>query len=110
MLLSAAIFIASIGKGMHFYHIANKRGYEVVTGTCTGISAKPFRKNKDISVVDRDGVETTLRISKQNKVKIGGMYHFYFLRTVKFPDEYKHLTSALVSDSFLGFEQVAEPE
>ena len=108
LFLSLAIFVLSIGKAVEFYLLIVNKKYEIVEGTCVGIVPKPLRKYRKIRIMDDAGVESTMLLNKQTKVKIGYRYRFFFKETQKLSFGSEYLDSATSSDCFLGFEELGE--
>ena len=108
LFLSLAIFVLSIGKTVEFYLLIANKKYEVVEGTCVGIVPKPLRKYRKIRIMDDAGLESTMLLNKQIKVKIGYRYRFFFKETQKLSFGGEYLDSATSSDCFLGFEELGE--
>lgn len=108
LFLSLAIFVLSIGKAVEFYLLIANKKYEIVEGTCVGIVPKPLRKYRKIRIMDDAGVESTMLLNKQTKVKIGYRYRFFFKETQKLSFGSEYLDSATSSDCFLGFEELVE--
>lgn len=107
-LLSAAVCLLSIAKAYSIFRLVIKKEYEIVEGTCVGITPKPLRKYKKIRIMDDDGNESALLLSKQSKVKIGYRYRFFFKNTQRLTLGSEYFDSALSFDSFLGFEELGE--
>ena len=108
LVLSGFVFAFSIIKSAGLYHTVSKQKYETVEGTCIGVSSKPFRKHFTIKVMDDAGVESSLRLGKQTKVKIGFRYRFYFKQGERLSVGNAYFDTALSSDHFLGFEELGE--
>lgn len=79
-------------------------------GTCVGITPKPLRRYRKIRIMDDNGNESALLLSKQSKVKIGYRYRFYFKNTQRLTLGSEYFDSALSSDCFLGYEELGEFE
>lgn len=77
-------------------------------GTCVGIVPKPLRKYRKIRIMDDDGNESAILLSKHSKVKIGFRYRFYFKTTQRLTLGSEYFDSALSSDCFLGYEELGE--
>ena len=106
--LSGAVFIFSIAKSAGLYYTIAKQKYEIVEGTCIGVSSKPFRKQFTAKIMDDSGIESSLRFGKQTKVKIGFRYRFYFKQGQRMSVGNAYFDTALSSDHFLGFEELGE--
>ena len=109
LILSAVVFLCSTIRALLLYHIARKKAYEIVIGTCVSVSQKIFGKLKTVKMMDDDGKETTLQIPKGSKIKIGERYRFYFQkRDDSINTEIKFLDTKLAAESLLGYEQLKE--
>lgn len=108
LLLSALVCGLSLYKAWSIYRIVKKKEYEVVEGTCIGIVPKPFRKYRKVKIMDDEGIETTLLLSNQSKIKIGFRYRFYFGKTQRLTLGNKYFDAALSSDCYLGHEELGE--
>ena len=108
LFLSLIICTFSIGKAVDYYRVIVGEDYEIVEGTCISITPKPLRKYRKIKIMDDNGVESSLLLNKQSKVKIGYRYRFYFKETQHISLGSEYLDSALSSDCFLGYEELGE--
>ena len=106
LLLSAAVCAFSLFKVFSLYQVAAKKDYEVVEGTCSAIVPKLLPKFRKIKIMDDEGNETALLLSKQSKVAIGERYRFYFKKTTRVTLGNEYFDSALSSDCFLGYEAI----
>ena len=108
MALSAAVCLFSFLKGISLFRLIVKQQYEVVEGTCVSIANQMIRKYRKIKIMDDNGTESSLLLSKQAKIKIGYRYRFYFKDTQRLTIGSEYFDSALSSDCFLGFEELGE--
>lgn len=108
LFLSVAVCILSFGKAFDYYRIISDGKYETVEGTCVGIVPKPLRKYRKIRIMDNEGNESSMLLSKQAKVKIGYRYRFYFKKTQRLSLGSEYLDTAMSSDHFLGYEELGE--
>ena len=108
LFLSLVICTFSIGKVIDYYRIIAGEDYETVEGTCVSITPKPLRKYRKIKIMDDNGVESSLLLNKQSKIRIGYRYRFYFKETQHISLGSEYLDSALSSDCFLGYEELGE--
>ncbi len=106
--LSVMVLLFCIIRSAGLYITAKKGRYETVEGTCVGVSSKPLRKQITIRIMDDAGCESTLRLGKQTKVKLGFRYRFYFKQGERVSTGSVYFDAALSSDSFLGFEDLGE--
>ena len=106
--LSAAVCVGAFWKALTLFHVIVKEKYEIVEGTCVGISQNPVRKYRKIKIVDDSGNESSLLMGKQDKIKIGYRYRFYFKNTDRLTLGSSYLDTALSSDCFIGFEELGK--
>ena len=108
LFLSLIICTFSGYKVIDYYRIIAGEDYEIVEGTCVSVTPKPLRKYRKIKIIDDNGIESSLLLNKQSKVKIGYRYRFYFKETQYISLGSEYLDSALSSDCFLGYEELGE--
>jgi hypothetical protein len=107
--LSGLILLFSLFRTWTLYTAIAKGKYETVEGVCVGVSAKLFRKQCTVKIMDDDGVETALHLGKQTRVKIGARYLFYFSDRDNLPSlGSAYLDAALSSGRFLGFDEILD--
>jgi len=110
LFLSLVLLVFCVGKVVDYYRLIVGEEYEIVEGTCVSIMPKPLRKYRKIKIMDDNGVESSLLLNKQSRVKIGYRYRFYFKETQHVSLGSEYLDSALSSDCFLGYEELGESE
>lgn len=108
LVLSGLVLISSLFRCYSLYHTVLGKKYEVVKGTCISISKKTFRKYSTINILDDTGIENTLRLGSQSKIKIGFRYRFYFTQGDHLPIGNEYLDTAMSSNHFLGYEELGE--
>lgn len=106
LILSLLIFVFSLIKAGLFYETVSKKEYEAVKGTCLMSSHILIRKQKKVKILDVEGNERSLILSRHSKVSIGKEYIFYFKATKRFSLGSEYFDSVLSSDCFLGYEEV----
>ena len=106
--LSFLVLTFSMIRSAGLYHIISEKRYDIIDGICVGIKPKPLSKHYTVKIIDDTGVETSLRLGKQTKLKIGFRYRFYFKQGQQLSVGSKYLDAALSSDHFLGFEELGE--
>ncbi|MDR3278515.1 MAG: hypothetical protein LBT12_07050, partial [Oscillospiraceae bacterium] len=107
--LSGLILLFSLFRTYTLYAAIAKGKYEMVEGVCVGVSAKLFRKQCTVKIMDDDGVETALRLGKQTRVKIGARYRFYFTEHgADAPTGNAYFDAALSSGRFFGFDEISD--
>jgi len=60
--------------------------------------------------MDDTGIESTLKLGKQTKIKLGFRYRFFFSRNGRIPLGNEYFETVLSSDCFLGLEELGEFE
>lgn len=108
LFLSGAVCLFSLAKAFSLYLVLSEKKYEIVEGTCVGIVPKPMRRFRKIRIMDDEGNESALLLSKQSKVKIGDRYRFYFKQTQRITFGSEYFDAAMSSDCFLGYEKIGE--
>lgn len=108
IILSGMVLLLCLLKSAAVYIIVRKCRYETVEGTCTGVREKPLRKYFTVLIVDGKGLESTLHIRKQSRVKIGHRYRFYFSdhNESRISSDIGFFNMALSSGQLLGFEEI----
>lgn len=106
--LGGIIFVASLVLGKSLWSIAARGQYEVVEGTCTGVSTPMLRRYRKIQLMDELGAERTLLLSKTAKFQIGSRYRFYFQKGSRPVVGNDYLDATLSTNSFLGYEALED--
>lgn len=110
LFLSGAVCVFSLAKAFSLYLVLSEKKYEIVEGTCVGIVPKPMRRFRKIRIMDDEGNESSLLLSKQSKIKIGARYRFYFKQTQRISLSSDYFDAAMSSDCFLGYEVLSNTE
>jgi len=110
LILSCMVLLISLYKCFHIYSLVIKKRYETVEGICVGIISKLIGKCNKVKMMDEDGIESTLYLSKNSKLKIGHRYKLYFSQAPQINVGSEYLNTALATDSFLGYEDLGEFE
>ncbi|MDD4509342.1 MAG: hypothetical protein PHY23_00255 [Oscillospiraceae bacterium] len=108
LVLSGAICVGALWKAVTLFRMISKKNYEIVEGTCVSISQNPIRRYRKVKIMDEAGTESTLLLSKQDKIKIGFRYRFYFSKTQHITLGSEYFDAALSSDCFVGYEELGE--
>jgi hypothetical protein len=108
LMLSTAVCIGAILKGVSLFRVIFKEQYETIEGTCIFVSQNPIRKYRKIKIMDDNGNESSLLLNKQDKIKIGYRYRFYFKDTNRLTLGNSYLDTAFSNDCFIGFEELGE--
>lgn len=102
--LGGIIFIASLVLSGSLWSTAARGRYEVVEGVCTGVTTPALHRYRKVQLVDAQGAETTLLLSKASRFRIGSHYRFYFQTGSRPAVGNDYLDAALSTNSLLGFE------
>ena len=104
LVLGGLIFAASLVLGSSLWGTAARGQYEVVEGICASVSTPMLRRYRKIQLIDEQGAERTLLLSKTAKFQIGARYRFYFQKGSRPAVGNDYLDTALSTNSFLGYE------
>ena len=104
--LSCLILSGCLLRCGSLWHTIRCEDYETVTGICTGINSAPFRKYRKIYILGEDGSETALLLEKQQRIKLGGTYRFYFKKDAPASVGSDYLDAMLAASQFLGCEEI----
>lgn len=108
LLLSGLVLLFSLIRAAGLHRTITTKKYEIVEGTCVGVSSIPFRRQLRIRIMDAYGIETSLCLGKQARVKIGFCYRFFFKEGQPPSLGNEFLDSALVTGHFMGFEEIGK--
>ena len=106
--LSGAVLLFSLWRAYDIYLNMSKEKYEVVEGICVGVSAKPLSKYNKVRFMNQDGIESTVHLGKQIKMKIGFQYRLFFSQREYVSTGSMRLDTALLSGNFFGLEELGE--
>lgn len=101
--LSLAVLLCCLGRAYSLHRLVKAGKYEMVTGVCTAIRPGLGRFRK-VKIQEDSGAQTTLRLPKSCKIRLGEPYRFYFKPHPAIQTGSSRLDSLLSSDCFLGFE------
>ena len=104
LLLSAAVFLNCAWRAYSIYRIAVKGTYEVIEGTCVRINPQLIGKFRTVIMMDDGGIESTFRLAKNLKLKIGERYRLYFDNRNQYKTGSGFFDKALATGNFLGCE------
>lgn len=110
LIMSILLSAACIGRGIELLFIIGSNKFDVLTGTCVGISSSPLKKLRTIRMMDKDGNEFALKLQKTDKLVIGNRYRFYFKKSNHIQTGYDFVDTRLSTDNFLGLEALPHPE
>ena len=106
--LGGIILIASLVLALCLWSTAVRGRYEVVEGVCIGISTPMLHRYCKVQLVDAQGAETTLILSKACRFCIGSRYRFYFRKGSRPAVGNDYLDAALSTNNFLGYEELKD--
>lgn len=106
--LSGLVFGFSLLRGFLLYRTISRHEYETVEGTCISITNRPLRKCRRVKIMDNQGIESTLLLAKQAKIKIGYQYRFFFKKNARPSLGSEYFDTALSTDCFLGYEELGQ--
>lgn len=108
LVLGGFIFVSSLMLGISLWSTTARGRYEVVEGICAGVSTPMLRRYRKIQLIDEQGAERTLLLSKTAKFQIGARYRFYFQKGSRPAVGNDYLDAALSTNSFLGYEALED--
>lgn len=106
--LGGIIFIASLVLSGSLWSTIARGRYEVVEGVCTGVSTPMLHRYHIVHLVDDQGAEGTLLLSKASRFRIGSRYRFYFQKGSRPTVGNDYLDAALSTNNFLGYEELED--
>ena len=103
LLLFAGSAIKAVLPGLQI----KRKTYFVLEGICTDVRLRLFRNSHDIVLTDQDGNEHLLRIGKDQKIRPGVSYRFYFRTSESITSgQSPLLAKAVLTDNLLGVEEI----
>ena len=78
LVLGSIIFLASLVLVRSLWSTTARGQYEIVEGVCSSVISPVIRRYRKIQLIDGQGAERTLLLSKSAKFQIGARYRFYF--------------------------------
>ena len=109
LVLGSIIFLASLVLVRSLWSTIARGQYEIVEGVCSSVISPVIRRYRKIQLIDGQGAERTLLLSKSAKFQIGARYRFYFQTGSRPVVGNDYLDVALSTNSFLGYEALGEP-
>jgi hypothetical protein len=106
--LSVAVCLCSLWKGILLWGVIKGGGYETVEGVCVGVTSPPFRRYKKIRIIDGNGMEGSLLLHSQARIRIGYRYRFFFKKGGGNYFKGEYLSAMLETGLFLGHEEMGE--
>ena len=78
LVLGSIIFLASLVLVRSLWSTIARGQYEIVEGVCSSVVSPMMRQYRKIQLIDEQGAERTLLLSKSAKFQIGARYRFTF--------------------------------
>ena len=104
--LGGIIFIASLVLSGSLWSTTARGRYEVVEGICTCVTTPVLHRYRKVQLVDAQGAEATLLLSKASRFRIGSHYRFYFQTGSRPAVGNDYQDAALSTNTYLGNEQL----
>ena len=78
IMLSLLIGLCSLIRTFSFYRLIHNRAYQVLSGTCIRQTSMPFKKDRQIVLIDETQREYRLSLDKNINLLSGHHYRLYF--------------------------------
>ena len=78
IMLSLLIGLCSLIRTFSFYCLIHNRAYQVLSGTCIRQTSMPFKKDRQIVLIDETQREYRLSLDKNINLLSGHHYRLYF--------------------------------
>lgn len=85
------------------YQLIHRQEYLILSGTCTGKEVSALKKTQQIHFTDVTGTEQVFIVAKHVKLLQGHTYDIYFCK----PRVNDLPLSSVITDGFLGFEEIS---
>ena len=103
IMLSLLIGLCSLIRTFSFYRLIHNRAYQVLSGTCIRHTSTPFKKNRQIVLVDEIQREYRLTLDKDSGLLPGHRYRLYFRESDGLDSGYENYSST----DLLGYEELS---
>lgn len=103
IMLSLLIGLCSLIRTFSFYRLIHNRAYQVLSGTCIRQTSMPFKKNRQIVLVDEIQREYRLTLDKDSGLLPGHRYRLYFRESDGLDSGYENYSST----DLLGYEELS---
>ena len=103
IILSLLIGLCSLIRTFSFYRLIHNRAYQVLSGTCIRQTSTPFKKNRQIVLVDEIQREYRLTLDKDSGLLPGHRYRLYFRESDGLDSGYENYSST----DLLGYEELS---
>lgn len=102
IMLSLLIGLCSLIRTFSFYHLIHNGAYRILSGTCIRQTSMPFKKDRQIVLVDETQREYRLTLDKNSGLLPGHHYRLYFRQS----DELNSGDNNYSSTVLLGYEEL----
>ena len=103
IMLSLLIGLCSLFRTFSFYRLVHNGAYRVLSGTCIRQTSTPFKKNRQIVLVDEIQREYRLTLDKDSGLLPGHRYRLYFRESDGLDSGYENYSST----DLLGYEELS---
>ena len=103
IMLSLLIGLCSLIRTCSFYRLIHNEAYRVLSGTCIRQTSTPFKKNRQIVLVDEIQREYRLTLDKDSGLLPGHRYRLYFRESDGLDSGYENYSST----DLLGYEELS---
>ena len=93
IMLSLLIGLCSLIRTFSFYRLIHNEAYRVLSGTCIRQTSTPFKKNRQIVLVDEIQREYRLTLDKDSGLLPGHRYRLYFRESDGLDSGYENYSS-----------------
>lgn len=102
IMLSLLIGLCSLFRTFSFYRLIHNGAYRVLSGTCIRQISMPFKKDRQIVLVDETQREYRLTSDKDSGLLLGHHYRLYFRQSGKLDSD----SDSYSSMDLLGYEEL----
>lgn len=103
IMLSLFIGLCSLIHTCSFCRLIHKGAYRVLSGTCIRQTSTPFKKGRQIVLIDETQREYRLTSDKDSRLLPGHCYRFYFRQSDGLDSGYENYSST----DLLGYEELS---
>ena len=103
IMLSLLIGLCSLIRTISFYRLIQNEAYQVLSGTCIRQTSIPFKKDRQIVLVDEIQREYRLTLDKDSGLLPGHRYRLYFRESDGLDSGYENYSST----DLLGYEELS---
>ena len=103
IMLSLLIGLCSLIRTCSFYRLIHNGAYRVLSGTCIRQISMPFKKDRQIVLVDETQREYRLTLDKDSGLLPGHHYRFYLRQSDGLDSGYENYSST----DLLGYEELS---